>query len=332
MDIHVVQGEGAAASIQQALGLQNESVVVLSDPLSIGPLARFSNVEAWAQMRLGFLRDVLLYATATIDELTIDLARLESSSVTTVWLGTGPADQLALAWLCALMRVIGLDLDRLHVVQFPPDFVDRHSLPALGFLDPKQVQQHPPVVKLSRVEFATLDDAWAAVIADTPEALVSFTRSSSGQLPILRQALKQMLSRYPDVDSGLSRWDRILLRKVESHGPRASTVIGGALVADGWDRDPVDDVWLYWRIRRLASTSLRYPLLELSGEPSDYRTVTVRLTDAGHAVARAEATAIALNGVDDIIGGVHLSSEFNRVWATEKGSLIRLEQRPSPAV
>lgn len=332
MDIHVVQGEGAAASIQEALGLQNESVVVLPDPLSVGPLAKFSSIEAWAQMRLGFLRDVLLYDDATIDELTIDLARLRSSSVTTVWLGTGPADQLALAWLCSIMRVFAIDTDRLRVVQFPPDFVDGHCLPGLGFLGPKQVLRHPPLAQLSRAEFATLDDAWEAVTADTPDALVRFTRSSGGPLPILRQALKQMLARYPDVDTGLSRWDRILLRKVESHGPRGSAVMGHSLAADGWDQDPVGDGWLYWRLRRLASTSLRYPLLELLGELSDYRTVTVRLTDAGQAVARAETTAIALNGVDDIIGGVHLSSEANRVWVTEKGTLIRLDQHPSPAV
>jgi Domain of unknown function (DUF1835) len=330
MDIHVVQGEGAAASIQQALGLQNESVVVLADPLSVGPLAKFSSVEAWAQMRLGFLRDVLLYDTATINELTIDLARLRSSTVTTVWLGTGPTDQIALAWLCALMRVIEIDTDGLRVVQFSPDFVDGHCLPALGFLGPKQVRQHPPLAALSRAELATLDDAWAAVTADTPDALVRFTRLSSGPLPILRQAFKQMLTRYPNVDTGLPRWDRILLRKVESHGPGGSAVMGHALLADGWDQDPVGDMWLYWRLRRLASPSLRYPLLELSGEPSDYRTVAVRLTDAGQAVARAEATAIALNGVDDIIGGVHLSSEANQVWATEKGNLIRLEQHHGP--
>lgn len=330
MHLHIVHGEGAAASVQQALGLQDENLVVLPDPLSVGPLARFGSAEAWVELRLPFLRDVLLYDTATLEELTIDLAALRRATVTTVWLGTGPADQIVLTWLRAVMRVAELDAERLQLVQFPPDFVDGHCLPALGFLSPAQVLKHPPPIGLSRLELATLDEAWAALISDSPDALVDFTRASIGPLPVLRQALERMLSRYPDLDSGLSRWDRILLDKASSNGPRALMVIASTLAEAGWDQDPVGDMWLYWRLRRLADTSLRSPLLELSGDASDYRKVNVRLTDAGYAVNRREVSALALNGVDDIIGGVHLSSDADRVWASDGRDLVRLKQLPPP--
>lgn len=331
MDIHIVPGDSAAGTVKRALGPRNKYVVGLSDLLSVGPLAQFSHLEAWASLRLGFLRGVLLYDHLTVDKLIPNVAALRDSRVTTVWLGTGPADQIALAWLCALMRVVDIDLERLRVIQFPPDFVDGHCLPSLGILTPEQVRLHPPAVQLSRPELATLDDAWAAVTASTPEALVNITRSSNGPLPTLRRALERLISRYPDVDSGLSRWDGILLRDAKMHGPSVLHVIANALAGDAWDNDPVGDMWLYWRLRRLASTWLPYPLLELSGEPADYRAVTVRLTEAGHAVARSETTALMLNGIDDHVGGVHLSSAFNHVWVTEKGHLIRLEQPPTPA-
>jgi hypothetical protein len=256
---------------------------------------------------------------------------LTTSGAVTAWLGTSAADQLALAWLCTLMRIMALDLERLRVIQFPPDFIHgrRHTL--LGALRPEQVRRHPSAVQLSRAELATIDEAWAAVTADTPEALVDFTRSSDEPLPILRRALQELLYGYPDVESGLSRWDSVLLHSAATYGPNAVHVIARTMAAGGRDNEPVGDTWLYWRLRRLASTSLLHPLLELSGDPFDIRTVNIRLTNAGQAVLRSETTALTLNGIEDHIGGVHLSSNLNRVWVNDRGSLIRLHQPPAPA-
>lgn len=222
------------------------------------------------------------------------------------------------------MRVTALDLERLRVVQFPPNFIPGRHPAILGAMNPDQVRRHPSAVQLSRHELATLEEAWAAVTADTPDALVNFTRPSNGPLPILRRALERLLSRYPNIDSGLSRWDSLLLNGAAAEGPIALRVIARTLANADWDDDPVGDVWLYWRLRRLASTSLPQPLLDLSGDPFDIRTVRVHLTNAGHAVARAETTALRLNGIEDHIGGVHLSSKLNRVWVSDNGSLVRL--------
>jgi hypothetical protein len=331
MDIHVVWGVAAAGTVKLALGLQNDSVVALPDTLSLGPLTHFSSLDAWANSRLGFLRDDLLYEDVTADEVVPDLTALTSSRIITVWLGTGPADQLALAWLCTLMRMMALDLARLRVIQFPPDFIHGRRATFLGALNPDQVRRHPSAVQLSRAELATLDEAWAAVTADTPEALVRFTRSSSAPLPILRRALEVLVTQYPDVGSGLSRWDSILLRSAAKYGPNAVHVIARTMTAGGRDNDPVGDIWLYSRLRRLASTSLPHPLLDLSGDARDIPKVSVRVTNAGHAVIRSETTALELNGIDDHVGGVHLSSKLDRVWVNDKGSLIRIHQLPTPA-
>jgi hypothetical protein len=99
----------------------------------------------------------------------------------------------------------------------------------------------------------------------------------------------------------------------------------------GWDYEPVGDIWLYWRLRRLASISLAHPLLDLSGDLNDFPKVSVRVTKAGHAVIRSETTALKLNGIEDHVGGVHLSSKLDRVWVNDKGSLVRVHQLPTPA-
>jgi hypothetical protein len=331
MDIHVVWGVAAAGTVKLALGLQDDRVVALPDTLSTGPLTNFSSLDAWANSRLGFLRDDLLYEDVTADEVVPDLTVLTTSRVITVWLGTGAADQLALAWLCTLMRVMALDLARLRVIQFPPDFIHGRRHTFIGALSPVQVRRHPSAVQLTHPELATLDDAWAAVTADTPEALVNLTRSSDAPLPILRRALEELVSQYPDVDSGLSRWDSILLRCAATYGPNAVRVIARTMTGGGWDNELVGDIWLYWRLRRLASASLRHPLLDLSGDADDISKVSVRVTNAGHAVIRAETTALKLNGIEDHVGGVHLSSKLDRVWVNDKGSLIRIHQLPTPA-
>ena len=331
MDIHVVWGVAAAGTVNLALGAQNDSVVALPDTLSTGPLTNFSSLDAWASSRLCFLRDDLLCEDVTADEVVPDLTALTNSRIITVWLGTGPADQLALAWLCTLMRVMALEPARLRVVQFPPDFIHLRHHTLIGALSPDQVRRHPSAIQLSRLELATVDDAWAAATADTPDALVKFTRSSNARLPILRRGLEELLLQYPNVDSGLSRWDSILLRNAATYGPNAVHVIGRTMTDGGWDYEPVGDIWLYWRLRRLASISLAHPLLDLSGDLNDIPKVSVRVTKAGHAVIRSETTALKLNGIEDHVGGVHLSSKLDRVWVNDRGSLVRIHQLPTPA-
>jgi uncharacterized protein DUF1835 len=196
MEIHIVWGVAAAGAVKLALGLRSESVVALPDTLSTGPLTNFTSVEAWAESRLSFLRDDLLYDDITVGDVAPDLTVLTKARVITVWLGTTAADQLAFAWLCTLMRVMAVDLKRLPVIQFPPDFIDRRAHTCLDSLSLDQIRRHPPAVQLARPELASLGDAWAAVTADTPEALVDFTRSSNAPLPILRRALGELLYQY----------------------------------------------------------------------------------------------------------------------------------------
>ena len=46
------------------------------------------------------------------------------------------------------------------------------------------------------------------------------------------------------------------------------------------------------------------------------------ITDAGRAVLNGEANAVALNGIDDWVAGVHLDSKAGRVWFHRDGELV----------
>jgi len=52
------------------------------------------------------------------------------------------------------------------------------------------------------------------------------------------------------------------------------------------------------------------------------RGLSVTITDAGQQVISGAANAVELNGIDDWIGNVHLSSAANRVWFAGGGHVI----------
>jgi hypothetical protein len=59
---------------------------------------------------------------------------------------------------------------------------------------------------------------------------------------------------------------------------------------------------------KMASPQARRPLVEVAGDLNDMRSCSVQLTEDGFAVLSGASNAIALNGIDDWIGGVHLTN------------------------
>ena len=86
--------------------------------------------------------------------------------------------------------------------------------------------------------------------------------------------------------------------------------------------DPVGDVYLFWRMRRLADSGLQQPLLTLSGDLGALRHCRVRLTDFGRQVRNGAANHVEVNGIDDWVGGVHLRASTGSPWYRRNGELI----------
>ena len=95
-------------------------------------------------------------------------------------------------------------------------------------------------------------------------------------------------------------------------------------MAHDWTQpDWPGDVYLYSRLQRLGAPGLR----NSAGFLQRYRTDQcakrrVTITDAGRAVLNGEANAVALNGIDDWVAGVHLDSKAGRVWFRRDGELV----------
>jgi len=93
-------------------------------------------------------------------------------------------------------------------------------------------------------------------------------------------------------------------------------VIGHCL-SDGNDAGvPVGDLWLFDRLRRMATAPQPAVVLE-GNDTTSMRGTDVQLTEFGRAILRGRANFVHANGIDDWIGGVHLDSASNRVWVRD---------------
>jgi hypothetical protein len=151
---------------------------------------------------------------------------------------------------------------------------------------------------------------------------------SSGGLPYLRRSLRSLLERFPDRMTGLNRWDTALLRYTRDVGPASARIVAYTLGYESDGPDQVGDGYLFARLRRLGDPALRHPLLTLSGNRVRIGGTRVILTDAGLAVLAGRANFVALNGIDEWVGGIHLDSASGRVWFRRGATLVSRRVRP----
>jgi hypothetical protein len=86
--------------------------------------------------------------------------------------------------------------------------------------------------------------------------------------------------------------------------------------------DRVGDDYLFARLRRMADPGLRHPFLALAGNPAVMRGLEARLTATGVEALAGRANFVALNGIDDWIGGVHLKAGQGRLWFRDRDTLV----------
>jgi Domain of unknown function (DUF1835) len=323
-EVHIAPGTVAGGCLIQAFNLAADELLSSQDCLSCGPLLPFGNLDRWRSLREGYLRSLYLddpqFSFGRFDrDLLTNTQTLAHADQITLWIGTGLAEQLLLAWMPQFLRLLEIDLLKLRVIQFECDPVSGAEVQSVGILDPERLKAHPPAAVLDAIALATLDQAWSAVTAPDPTALVALVAAEPAALPFVHRSLPWLLWRFPDADSGLGYLDRLLLGLVAEVGPSAIKVIGYAIGRGIDGLDWVGDGYLFARLRRMADRSLREPLLSTMGDGVSLRGTEVHLTEAGTQVLAGEANFVNLNGIDDWVGGTHLDSSTGNIWAQRKG-------------
>jgi hypothetical protein len=321
--LHLFTGDSAAGTITEALGLSSHECVVQHDVISCGPVRDFASREEWIAARGRFWMEVC--GGPTLDEFPGDLVgdaeRLRGADRLVLWVGAGLSDRLLLPSLLALAGLIELPLPPIEVAAIRSHRSLKVPVLGWGMLRATDIGR-PDRVLVDADEVARARAAWNGLTATTPNGYLQAMDGLDEDADLLA-AMSVLIERYPDAVTGLSHWDASLLACVPDTGASGLTIIGGAFGANHHHLDPVGDLYLYWRMRRLASSALNEPLLRMEGEVSVMSQSRFMLTDFGRAVRAGQASQVAVNGIDDWVGGVHLRAAKGSPWYRRNGTIIQ---------
>lgn len=319
-NLHVFTGDHAADAVRTALRIPAGEYIVQHDVISCGPVADFQSREEWIAERLGFwagLDDGEPFESFPND-LVNEAARLGRADKLVLWVGAGLSDRLLLPSVLKLAAIEKLELPPIEVAEIitHPSL----SVPVLGWGMLRATDiKNPRMRAVDLAEREAAIAAWGALTANDPTALLEFLENSSDSAQV--NAMSTLIERYPDVVRGLSHWDASLLAATPDAGSSAFAIVGGAIGANHHHLDPVGDMYLFWRLRRMMFGA-REPLLTLSGDLKSMKDCHVMPTELGKAVRDGRANNASVNGVDDWIGGVHLHATTGSPWFRRSGELL----------
>ena len=323
--LHVVSGHSAAGCLKQALRVRNDRVLVGDPHLHCGPAPAMDDLIAWHRMRESYCSTLFeTYIRAAFDRPMpptvtfgdepetetgphIDGQRLAEAGEVHVWVTRGLADQLQLAWIVFLFDRFGLDLAKLHVIQFQ-ERVQNWPLLTLGELSPEAINRlNPGAAPLGPEHTDDLRRAWRAYTGSEPGGLVDFIAGPSAS-SVLHRAMAELVHRYPDIRTGLSRWDMVLLQQTIENGPLLHRVLAHAMAACDTP-DWVSDDYLFDRILKLGGPAVRSPLIALNKNQYSDNKPQIQITEFGREVLAGKANHVTQNHIDEWVGGVHLSPD-----------------------
>jgi len=308
--LHITNGDCAANTLRTFL---TDPVLITCDVLHDGPAPAVDG-DAWHEVRAGWLTDTY---TAAFAETRASLAAFDRTITQpgrhdeiVLWFEHDLFDQLLLIRTLDLLAAAHhCPVSMICIGEFPG--VDRFV--GLGQLNADQLASlHPRRTPVRREQYAVAGDAWRAFRADDPHPLHAVMVRLDDALPFLKDAIHRLFEEYPSTTNGLSRSAHAILRALES-GPLDAGVLFPRTQAEE-PRPFMGDLGHFDIVRALASA--RVPLVTVEPMPAapDLRGHTVSITDAGRGVLAGRDDAVALNGIDEWRGGVHLVGADRSPW------------------
>lgn len=324
--LHVMGSGPIAGALAVALKLNSDQILINEDLIFVGPAPATTDLDLWRTTRQRFVGDLFNVPPGTSfnvyaeNGLLMHAERLGEKDIVIVWIARDLPEQLLLAWVVFLFDHLELDLSKLRVVQFE-NLLQRQRVLTVGELSLENIQEFCPEPRqLNSEEADALRRAWQVYTSSDPSDLSQYAAEAS-PMPLLHQALCQLVYRYPDQQSGIGVWDAKLLHYTAEIGPKAARIIGSTMVY-AETLDHVGDTYLFRRLTALAYANLASPLISITGNARIIRGCEVKLTPFGEKVLAGEANHVEVNGIDDWVGGVHLSSAEGNVTFRDDGALV----------
>jgi hypothetical protein len=238
-----------------------------------------------------------------------------------IWMEYDNYDQLALARLLAhyasAKRPRALEL--IQVDEFPGG--DRFI--GVGQLPPEALRLlWPTRQRITEAQLALGREVWNALTSPDPRALAALARTNTPVLPSMAAALQRQLRELPDVATGLSLFERLILQILAEAG----TITLNKLFSTLQKREPlffIGDTGVA-RVVSDMERAAEPPLsrtAEVSGEHPFRNKLT--LTDAGRAVLDRTRDWQSLKPPSRWVGGVHVQpGKPGWRWNDTKGEAV----------
>ena len=298
-----------------------------AEVLCQGPTPRGLSDDAWYDLRAEFLtgtygptvnRDV----RAKLVEQDQALGRAAAQDELVLWFGPELFCQAILVRILARLAERPPERTRLSLVSvdsYPG--VDDHNGCTLGALSGAQLADlFEKRAGVTTQQLALARRAWDAMTAPTPEPLAALVREQTPALPFLNAALRRLLAELPDLETGLSRTERLLLDALPVRRGLDAFVPTSAPEPRRW----ITDTIFYDHVRRLARTP--HALIAVGANDSgtdDLGHSELGRTPAADDVRAGRRDAVALRGIDRWVGGTHLTADNFWRWDEGKSQVVR---------
>jgi len=305
--LHITNGDSAAETLREFI---TDRVAITADALWEGPALPLEG-EAWLRMRAEFRsadaadRDRFYEMLASWDAAIQEAPAYDH---VVLWFEHDLFDQLLLIRTLTLLSTGETTPDVTMICI--GEFAGINRFIGLGQLTAAQLASlYPTRRPVTRAQYDEAARAWRAFRAADPRQLLSLSPSTS--LPFLDKAMRRFVEEYPSTGNGLSRTADAALRALAAGPLKAGALFTAIQRAE--ERPFMGD-WSFWDMLR-AMASARVPLVRLDGDESGTMARrTVEITSAGRSVLDGRDDAVALNGIDEWRGGVHLLGIDRSPW------------------
>lgn len=328
--LHIHNGDSSANSARQSSSLPGEHFA-FREALIEGPTpAQFKNREngTWRLVRARHLWSAygIHLKECTQDLLAQEqkLASFHEHDEVVLWFEHDLFCQINLIYLLDWFARRDLAHTKLSLICID-EFPGRRNFRGLGELTSDELASLFPTrkqVTKQQLELATA--SWTAYCSEDPTDLEQLLKTNSSSLPFLSEALKIHLQRFPSTKNGLGRVENTVLGLLNDRA-----ISFGELFPRFAELEPLfgfGDMQLWLTLRRL--NEVRHPLCAVSGESQMHKEISAsavfEITTAGKAVLSGDNDLIALYGIENWLGGVHLSGKKN-IWRwDEEGKALIL--------
>lgn len=327
--LHIHNGD-SSAKVAKESSIPGEHFA-FRESLMTGPVSADTSDDEWRRLRAQHLSesygiDLEECARSLLDQ-EIKLASASEYDEVVLWFEHDFFCQIHLVYLLNWFAQRELGNTKLCLICVG-EFPGKQNFRGLGELNADEMASLFPYrqeITLAQLQLGEV--AWEAYCSSDPTEIKKVVDSDTSPLPFLGSALQSHLRRFPSTLNGLGRIEEKALELIEG-GARTFIELFPRFVS----AEPVyglGDAQLWLALVQMSVGKQPLLVIESGHDVGQQSTpdiaprAKIQITESGESVRRGEADQVELNGIDQWLGGVHLSPTNLWRWHEKSGAMVK---------